>query len=261
MSALDPIVLALPDTDDFSESSPQMQALLGAIATGRPILAVVGASQREELAALTQANVLPVHAEESLHAWVRTAPARRVATAACEALEARGITATVLDVGQVGPSVHGPTLDATPRSIHAKSVIRALSEHQAAIIPGGCGRTDEGTPAIVGDGSVLLTALFVADRLALDLWLVCPDAAAHRAAKPDYAAAEGSEPWYGVGIDRTQRRAALFARRHRLSFRLVNAELAEIGAFDPDGPIERLDETQSFLPVTCPGETCLTRAG
>ncbi|GAB4386294.1 MAG: hypothetical protein Kow0022_14840 [Phycisphaerales bacterium] len=261
MSALDPIVLALPDTDDFSESSPQMQALLGGIASGRPILAVVGASQREELAALTQANALPVHAEESLHAWVRTEPSRRVATAIFQALEARGITATVLDVGQVGPSVHGPTLDATPRSIHAKSVIRALSEHEVTIIPGGCGRTDEGTPAIVGDGSVLLTALFVADRLAFDLWLVRPDKTAHSAEGPDRSAAEGPEPWFGVGIDRTQRRAALFARRHRLSFRLVNAELAQIGTFDPDSPLERLDETQSFLPVNCPGEACLTRAG
>lgn len=260
MSAFEPIVFAVPDTDNLGDNSPQMQAVLGCIATGRPVIVVVGATHRDDQVALAQANALPVYAEQAVHAWLRTEPARRAATRLSHDLWAQGICAPVLDVGEIGPTVRGPVLDATPRSINARAVIQALREHDVVIIPGGCGRTDEGKPAIVGDGSVLLTALFLADRLALELWVLDPDAAPHSHEEKRAITAGTSAAASSAGL-RVERRAALFARRQRVPFRVIDASLSEAGVFDPDAHAEQFDQEQIQSQVSRRFDACLTRAG
>lgn len=260
MSALEPIVLALPDTDCLSGTSPQMRAVLRCVATSRPVIAVIGATSRDEHAALAQANALPVHADEAVQAWVRTHPARRAAAALADALRAAGIPAPVLDAGEIGPTVRGPVLDAEPASVRAGAVFEALGVQSVVIVAGGSGRTEDGRPAIVGDGSALLTALFLGDRLALEVCVLGRDGDADgKVTRACIGAREA--PAAGIPFVSVERRAELFARRRRVPFRIVRADLTPAGLFDPERFAEPSapDEAQSPRPQRA--GTCLTRAG
>lgn len=261
MSSLDPIVLALCDIDRSIDNAPHMQTVLRCVQDGRQAIVVVGATMRDEQKALTQANTLPLHTEQSVHAWVRTEPARAAAGTLAEALRARGLSARVADPGEIGPAVSGPTLDATPRSINARAVFEALREIDVLIVAGGSGRGEDGRPAIVGDGSALLTAAFIAERLALELWAISPEPA---------AVPGGSEQkWIEVGDEilppsagpRIERRAALFAQRHGVRVSFVRDDLTWAGEFDPVRGVESVGQEKPQRSAPRLVGHRLTRAG
>lgn len=260
MRASEPIVLALPNVDSFSENPAATQLIARCVAAGHRVIAVVGATMREEKAALAQANALPVHTEEPVHAWVRTEPARRAALALARSLRASGLGALVLDAAEVGPSVRGPILDATPRSVNARAIFSAVDMREVVIVPGGCGRSDDGRPAIVGDGSAILTAIFLADRLALDLAVLDETEHASINADADWIdlAAGARAAVTSFALDR---RAALYARRQSVPFRLVRPDMTLSAVFDPELGAEPLatDEPQpaGFARI----DPCLIRAG
>lgn len=261
MSSLDPIVLALTDLDRAIDQTPHTQTVLRCVQAGRQVIVVGGATMRDEHQALAQSNTLPLHAEQSVHAWVRTEPSRAVAGLLAEALRAQGLRTRVADAGAIGPNVTGPTLDATPRSINARAVFEALCEVDVLIVAGGSGRGDDGRPAIVGDGSALLTAAFIAERLALELWAIAPEPA---------TAPDGSGPtWVDAGGSslppparpRINRRAALFAQRHKVRFRFIRDDLAWAGDFDPARAVEPLGQGEPQRSAPRRVLHNLTRAG
>lgn len=258
MRASEPIVLALPNVDSFAENTAAMQLVARCVAAGHCVIAVVGPTMREEKAALAQANALPVHTEEPVHAWVRTEPSRRAALTLSRSLRSCGVGTIVLDAAEVGPTVRGPILDAAPRSVNARAIFSSVDMREVVIVAGGCGRTDDGRPAIVGDGSVLLTAMFLADRLALDLAVLDETEHADSNANFETARAIAVAQFQAFSLDR---RAALYARRQSVPFRVVRPDMTLRAIFDPDlatdPPTPEDNQTATFSRIG----PCLIRAG
>jgi len=244
MNAQEPIVLALSETDGVGPMDDAVQAVLTCMSRGHQVIAVVGATARDDRAALMQANALPIHTDQAVHAWVRTEPARRAADALSTALADRGLDAPIVDLGQVGPTVRGPALDAEPRSLAARAIVEMLDQFGLLIVPGGLGRSEDGRPAIIGDGSALLTALFFADRLAVKMIALDCDRAADEPAMSRIGLLAGSSDHTGTGLSR---RARLYARRQGLEFRIVNPQLTTLARFDPaEDALDRLAGPQTF---------------
>ncbi|KAA0216690.1 MAG: hypothetical protein DYG94_08740 [Leptolyngbya sp. PLA3] len=261
MTSLDPIVLALTEFDRSIDIAPHMQSVLRCVQAGRQAIVVVGATVRDEQKALAQSNMLPLHTEQSVHAWVRTEPSRAAAGALADALGATGLRARVADAGEIGPAVTGPTLDATPRSINARAVFEAFRDADVLIVAGGSGRSEDGRPAIVGDGSALLTAAFIAERLALELWAVAPEPATVPGG-PDPAWTEvGSVVLPPITRPRIERRAALFVQRHGVRLRFIRDDLSWAGDFEPVRGIEPVGQEQPQRSAPRRIEHRLTRAG
>ncbi|MCL4220487.1 MAG: hypothetical protein KJZ65_03865 [Phycisphaerales bacterium] len=261
MSLLDPIVLALSDIDRSISVTPHTQTVLRCVQAGRSVIVVVGATMRDEQKALTQANTLPLHTEQSVHAWVRTEPARAAAGTLAEALRGQGLRVRVADAGEIGPNVSGPTLDSTPRSISARAVFEALREVSVLIVAGGSGRGEDGRPAIVGDGSALLTAAFIAERLALELWVVAPEPATAPGGAALTASGFGTSRLPSFERPRIERRAALFAQRHGVRFRFVRDDLTWAADFDPLRGAEPVGQEEPQRSAPRRFARRLTRAG
>lgn len=81
------------------------------------------------------------------------------------ALEQAGTSAATLDAAALSLRTSADPLNADPLSLNAEAVQRALSEHEAVIVPGFIGRDDAGRTTLLGRGGSDLTALFIAGTL------------------------------------------------------------------------------------------------
>ena len=141
------------------------------------------------------------------------------------ALDRIGVTFTVLDAGRVGPFTRGPQLDAEPCAFDSGNVKRALADRPVAILPGFVGRDENGNFSLLGRGGSDLTALFVAHslkatrcRLLKDVDGIYDADPSRSAAKPRRYAALNWDEALRLDAGVLQRKAVLFAHRHRIPF-------------------------------------------
>ena len=182
------------------------------------VIAVVGASQAETQASLAQANLLPPHTDPAVLAWVMSSPQRRAASLLVEGLREVGISASVADTAQVGPTTRGPMLDAEPRTIKARPLAKTFEQVQVIVFPAGAARSEDLRPALVGSGHPLITASFIAATLALPArYLVADD----EAARFDHAELLTSDAIWSM-LPRLDQHAILFAQRRGVSFSIAS---------------------------------------
>jgi homoserine dehydrogenase len=134
-----------------------------------------------------------------------------------------GVPYVVLDSYQVGLRTTGPTLDAEPVGLDVGRLEQALEEVPVAVLPGFSGRTDRGTPSLLGRGGSDLTALYLAHRMGAARCRLLKDVDGLYSADPGrrasaaacYTAASWSRVLQ-VGDGVVQRKAVDYAARHRL---------------------------------------------
>lgn len=138
------------------------------LAKGRSVIAVVATPAERADRDLATANRLSATAE----------PADRARAVVSGAVDQAAIFAGVLaDAGfdaepagsDLWPTTRGHALDAEPRRVSAGAFNAATSEHDVLVVPGGVGRDEEHRPTSLGRNTAPLSALFIADRLALPL--------------------------------------------------------------------------------------------
>lgn len=81
------------------------------------------------------------------------------------ACDAAGLDAVALDASAIGLRVEGPTLDATPVTVHRARLQQALDRHAIVIVPGFVGVDASGRQALLGRGGSDLTAIVLAHAL------------------------------------------------------------------------------------------------
>jgi homoserine dehydrogenase len=79
--------------------------------------------------------------------------------------DAAGLSAVALDPREFALRVGGPADDATPHSVDADALRRALDDHGVVIIPGFVGIDERGRIALLGRGGSDLTAILLAASL------------------------------------------------------------------------------------------------
>lgn len=177
------------------------------------------------------------------------------------ALDALGVSVETLDAAGIGLRTTGDVLDASPVSLDAEAVRRALSRVRAIVVPGFVGRDEHNRTTLLGRGGSDLTALFIARHLGAACRLVKDvdglyewDPARPGPAPRRYA----SLPWDGaLALDGTivQHKAVRWARGQGLAF-----EVGALGAREATrvGPHEAViaidDEYECAGPDPCEPE-------
>ena len=141
------------------------------------------------------------------------------------ALHRIGVEFTVLDAGRVGPFTRGPQLDAEPCAFDSGNVKRVLTDRPVAILPGFVGRDENGNFSLLGRGGSDLTALFVAHslkaarcRLLKDVDGIYDTDPSRSTTQPRRYAALNWDEALRLDAGALQRKAILFAHRHRIPF-------------------------------------------
>lgn len=181
---------------------------------GRRVIVVAGADPSVRRAGVARANRLAPTADANEVAMALVQPELDAAGSLARALRAAGVRAEALGPEAYAPLSRGGPLDAEPRLVDARAYADALGESEVVVLAGGVGRDFDGRVTSLGDEGACLTALFIADRLALPVVVLDP---------------RGS----GWSVPR---RAALFARRHGISFDVVGARGEPVARFDPLAP-------------------------
>lgn len=192
------------------------------LARGKRVIAVVGTPAERAARDLAAANRLGPTAEPSDRAAVLAAGATETAENFASVLRQAGLDAAAAEP-ELWPTTRGHALDAEPRRVSGTAFETALTGVPVVVVPGGVGRDVEGTVTSLGAATSTLTAVFLADRLALP---------AERPAR------EFTEPDATVG----SRKAERFADRTGVRVRTVSvrpntpAAPTRIAAFG-DGPV------------------------
>jgi len=86
-----------------------------------------------------------------------------------------GLNVVLLDPADVGPIARGHALSAEPRVLKVPAIAELAGDAPVIVLPGGVGASETGDAVSLGDGGDVLSAVFVADRLALPLTLLRSD--------------------------------------------------------------------------------------
>jgi len=211
------IGLTLSDTPEATlQGVEQVRALQ---TQGHRVIVIACAGEARRTAGVNKANRLPASADAFEIARTMLEPDLRAGEALAQALLDSGIDAALLAPEERAPLTRGGALDAEPRVLDASAFSAALGESPVVILAGGVGRDFDGQLTSLGADGGALSAVFVADRLALPLRI-------------QLEAGESALP----------RKAALFARKHSQGAALVSPNGLELGEFDPagePGPIQR----------------------
>ncbi|MFK7882960.1 MAG: hypothetical protein AB8F26_02100 [Phycisphaerales bacterium] len=136
------------------------------LSKGQRVLVVVAPDARRVGRDLVAANRLAPTADASDRASILTSGAIEQAARFAEILGDIGLSAAPALL-EAYPSTRGHPLDAEPRSVSASAITSALREADIVVVPGSVGRDDDGRLTFIGSDSESLTALFLADRLAI----------------------------------------------------------------------------------------------
>ncbi|MEZ6242806.1 MAG: hypothetical protein R3B57_07155 [Phycisphaerales bacterium] len=181
---------------------------------GRRVIIIAGASPMVRQAGVARANRMAPTADPYEVALALVEPELEAAAVVARALLEAGVRAESLAPESYAPLSRGGPLDAEPRLVDARAYADVLSECEVVVLPGGVGRNFDGRVTSLGDEGACLSALFIADKLALPVVVLDPR----------------GDGWS------VPRRAALFARRHGISFDVVGACGEAVARFDPLAP-------------------------
>ena len=144
-----------------------------------------------------------------------------------------GLSAAVVEAGEIGLATRGSRLDSTPVDVDIDAVEKLLESRSVVVVPGFVGIAQDGSPALLGRGGSDLTALFIAERLGARCRLVKDvdglydrDPARHADARRYLAVDFDTAEALGGGI--VQKKAIAFARNSRITF-----EVGSIGGHVP----------------------------
>ncbi len=213
MSLENAIVLGLTLADDDAHDGAVAQ-IRAQLTAGHRVIAVASASPPRRQSGVLKANRLPASADAYEIARAMIEPDLGASVSLVERLGAAGIGAVALAPEESAPLTRGGALDAEPRVIDANALALALDESRVVVLAGGVGRDFDGRLTSLGGDGGALSAVFIAERLALGV-------------RVQVEAGESTLP----------RKAALFARRCALRPRLVGASGLDLGVFEPaDAP-------------------------
>ncbi|MGP1310892.1 MAG: hypothetical protein ACTS27_11910 [Phycisphaerales bacterium] len=200
-------VLGVPE---FPADAAGVDALVSVIrkrvAMGRCMIVAVGAqaSRQAELWRQATPPVGPLDASD--RAGVLARGPQEAAAMLRDALERAGTPAVELDTALAGPSTRGSALFAEPRTVNSRAIAAGLGEAHVVILPAGIGFDDDARITWLGDDGATLTAVFVAERLAIPVELT------------------------GEDVPELPRRPALFARQFGVAVRRSALAGVAVGA-------------------------------
>lgn len=239
-------VLVLKFGSSVLRSPADYRAAAGEIAAwvsrGRRVVAVVSAPGRttDDLMALARAHAGDPD-PRALAALLATGERGSAAVLAI-ALEAAGVSCSLVDPVQVALTARGPTLDAEPAGLDVALMRRLLEQRPVVVLPGFFGVDAEGGGHIVllGRGGSDLTAMFVARQLGASCRLLKDVEGIHEA---DPAAGPsrryhtvGWSDVAGLGARVVQAKALAYAAAHGVTFDVSAPGAAggtRVGPFPP----------------------------
>jgi aspartokinase len=191
-------------TESSLRSTSALCSLAGQTMTAcesRPVIVIVAASPDEQKIMERRAAELGSTGDAEARANLLTLAARENAQRFTGLLRMMGVEARLADPLALAPITRGSPLEAEPRVLHARRWEDAAHAARAVVLAGGVGRSTDGRITSLGTGGAALSGLFVAQRLGLPARLI--------------VAASDEEPTETFELPR---RAALFARRHALTY-------------------------------------------
>lgn len=218
---LDRATIILTDAYDAASSAAQIATVEHCAKMGQKVILVVRPSASREEADLRRADALGPSSDPLARAIVLNAGPIEVASRLSQTLADRGLSVALVDARRAAPVTRGHPLDAQPRHIRGGWFERIFRHADIIVVPGGVGLDDEGRATHLGEGGASLTAVFLADALALPLMLASSD--------PDRPAEEQLR----------SRKARLLARDRGVRVEHADQPIWFAGATEPS-PLRRL---------------------
>lgn len=153
-------------TADLLGAGPAIALVQSSLSRGRHVIAVVAPDAQHEARDASSAARLSASASPADRAAIVASGPIDAAGAFARVLAEAGIPAVEADT-TLYPRTRGHALDAEPRLVSAGAYTRALAGSTVVVVPGGVGLDEEGSVTSLGAGTATLTAVFLADRLAL----------------------------------------------------------------------------------------------
>ena len=185
---------------------------------GKKVIAVVAPTRPRESKDLAEANRLGPTAVAAQRAALVAAGALEASELFVNALREAGLSASGAGPSE-RPVTRGHLLDAEPRRVSAAAYSAALTESDVLVIPGGVGRDEDDQLTSLGASTGPLTALFIADRLALPV--LCP-----QRADPERESPADNRAVTGLGA----RKAERFSERCGIEARALQVPGTRAGA-------------------------------
>lgn len=168
---LDRATIILTDPYDAPSAAAQIAAVERCVLQGHKVVLVARVSASRQEADLRKADTLGPSADPLARAIVLNGGAIEAASRISQLLSDRGVSTALLDSRRAAPVTRGHPLDAQPRHIHAHWFERIFRHADVIVVPGGVGVDDEGRATHMGEDGASLTAVFLADALAIPLVL------------------------------------------------------------------------------------------
>ncbi|MEM9373536.1 MAG: hypothetical protein AAGA55_07815 [Planctomycetota bacterium] len=160
--------LTTVETSTLASAGAAIASVQMCLTAGRRVIAVVGANAEREQSDLNAANRLSPVATPGERAAEVVAGAIAAAEDFERLLKECGLDAQIADVALL-PATRGHALDAEPRRVSGSGYSEALAESGILVVPGGVGRDEENGLTSLGARTGPLSALFIAERLALPI--------------------------------------------------------------------------------------------
>lgn len=154
------------ETAELAHAGAAIAQVQMCLARGKRVIAVVAPSPERSDRDLAASNRLGPTADSGERAAILVRGAEDAAEAFVALLSEAGLDAAAADPA-LWPGTRGHPLDAEPRSVSGIGFARAMEESTILVVPGGVGRDELGVPTSLGSHTAPLTAVFLADRLAL----------------------------------------------------------------------------------------------
>ena len=194
---------------------------------GRPIVAVVSAIGNTTDALLATARRISVDPEPYALALMVATGEDVAAAFLTMALGRAAMPVALMEPVAIGLRVEGRPLDSDPAALDVGCVRRALEDGSVGVVPGFYGRGPEGKIQLLGRGGSDLTAFHLARWLGADCRLLknVDGVYADDPARLDRAGTRYEELTYDDALRLEgrviQRKALLFAQRHRIVFEVA----------------------------------------
>ncbi len=154
------------ETAELAHAGAAIAQVQMCLAKGKRVIAVVAPSPERSERDLAASNRLGATADSAERARILVSGAEDAAEAFVALLSEAGLNAAIADAA-LWPGTRGHPLDAEPRSVSGIGFARAMEESTILVVPGGVGRDELGSATSLGSNTAALTAVFLADRLAL----------------------------------------------------------------------------------------------
>lgn len=200
------------DTSGLATAGRAIASVQMCLSRGKRVIAVVAPDPSRERRDLAAANRLGPIASPSDRAAALVGGPLEAAEMFAGVLAESGIRASAAETGLL-PTTRGHALDAEPRRVSAAGIAAAFDETDVLVIPGGVGRDENGSLTSLGSGTGSLSAVFLAERMALPVQ------------RPGRGAGDAGSDASSLG----QRKAQRFVERHEVAVQ-ASAEFVSGGS-------------------------------